>query len=78
MTTFPTEHETHIAETIAARDVQEAAENRRRLLDWKARYPYDTVFVPEPKEPPKWPAVRCSIPPLATVTRLRPKVRAGA
>lgn len=58
------------AQMLAARESEHAAMNAVRLATWKAKYWHRCVEVPEPRDPPKWPAMRVSISKPGKVTRL--------
>lgn len=64
-----------IAQHWAAREAEHHTVNRLRLEAWAQRYPYDLVAVPAPCQPPKWPALLCSRPPVGNITKLPAKAR---
>jgi hypothetical protein len=65
-----------IAAECGASSAEEPERNADRLAMWKARYPRDTVHVPEASQPPKWPIERAARAPALNVTRLPMKARA--
>lgn len=75
MTVISTEDLSTVAQANAARDAELGSINAERLASWQRRYPHDLVEVPQPVNPPEWPARRVSIDPPATVTRLRTRAQ---
>jgi len=68
----------NMAQLHAARDSEHEAMNAVRLDNWKRRYWYRCIEVPAPRDPPKWPAIRASLPIPNNVTPLtRAKKRGG-
>jgi hypothetical protein len=60
------------AQLLAGRESELAEMNAVRLLNWQRRIWYTLVPVPEPRDPPNWPAVTVAKPKEAcTVTPIR-------
>lgn len=64
MTVFTTDMAKQVASLCAESDAERDHINAERLDAWKRRYPYNTVEIPETRNPPKWPASRASLSPV--------------
>lgn len=70
---YTTEMQSQVSQLNAGRDAEHAEANATRLESWKARYCYDVVEVPVPRDPPSWPALRASMPLPSNVTPIKSK-----
>lgn len=62
MSAESTEMLSNASQLLAARESELASMNATRLDNWQRRYWHRCIEVPTPKDAPKWPANRSSVP----------------